>query len=60
MTKSKKFKKPTAFGQLRERLNGLVAIQLAQDAEYLRDIAYKAVTTYRDQKVNTMKVKGDL
>lgn len=33
-----------------ERLNGLVAVQLAQDAEYLRDIAYKAITTYRKQK----------
>ena len=33
-----------------ERLNGLVAVQLAEDAEYLRDIAYKAVTTYRKQK----------
>ena len=33
-----------------ERLNGLVAVQLAEDAEYLRDIAYKAVTSYRKQK----------
>lgn len=33
-----------------ERLNGTVAVQLAEDAEYLRDIAYKAVTTYRKQK----------
>lgn len=36
--------------QVGEQLNGLVAVQLAEDAEYLRDIAYKAVTAYRKQK----------
>ena len=28
-----------------ERLNGMVAVQLAKDAEYLRDIARKALTS---------------
>jgi hypothetical protein len=32
-----------------EQLNGMVAVQLAEDAEYLRDIAIAALTTYRDQ-----------
>ena len=30
-----------------EQLNGMVAVQLANNAEYLRDIAKAALTTYR-------------
>jgi hypothetical protein len=44
---------PVRFMQERleegEQLNGMVAVQLAEDAEYLRDIAIAALTTYRDQ-----------
>lgn len=32
-----------------EQLNGMLAAQLAKDAEYLRDIAIKALTTYREK-----------
>lgn len=31
------------------QLNGMAAVQLAKDAEYLRDIAKKALATYREQ-----------
>lgn len=31
------------------QLNGLAAVQLAEDAEYLRDIAKRALATYREQ-----------
>lgn len=47
---------PVRFMQERleegERLNGMAAVQLAEDASYLREIAIAALATYHNQKDN--------
>lgn len=41
------------------QLNGLAAVQLANDAEYLRDIAKRALATYRDLPKEQLNEKYD-